>query len=237
MQSTTHLEPSPAAVTSVSTGDLHSGPTTAEPAGLVQVDQNGPSKTPDEVAPRQPGVVPDPQVARQLANKTADDEGTLWETRPSIKTFVVRLFLGSAVTLVWIAIAIADWGFGYSNLTGLAILLGAALLIFWAFTGVKLFRAIQNHHYRLTTRRLFVRTGFFSRRLDQIELLRVKDVFVRQSLLGKWLGIGHVVVVSSEKTVPRALLYGIDRPQFVMDLIWLRTRAELDNKTSRVEHV
>ena len=145
--------------------------------------------------------------------------------------------LGSAVTLVWIAIAIAVWGFRYENLTGLAILLGVALLIFWALSGLKVFRAIQSHHYRLTTRRLFVRTGFFNRRLDQIELLRVKDVFVHQSLLGKWLGFGHVVVVSSEQTLPRALLYGIDRPQFVMDLIWLRTRAELENKTSRVERV
>ena len=82
-----------------------------------------------------------------------------------------------------------------------------------------------------------MRTGLLHRRLDQVELLRVKDVFVRQSLLGKWFGIGHVVVVSSEATLPRATLYGIERPRYVMDLIWLRTRAELDNKTSRIEQV
>jgi Bacterial PH domain len=89
----------------------------------------------------------------------------------------------------------------------------------------------------LTTRRLFVRTGFFRRRIDQIELLRVKDLFVQQTLLAKWLGLGHVIVISSEQTLPRAVLYGVDRPQSVMDLIWLKTRAELDNKTSRVERV
>ncbi len=237
MQSSTHLEPSAAPVTSVSTSDLHPRPTTENPAAQPPVDQNGQSKAQDEVAPRQADGIPDPQFARQLADKTAEDESTLWEGQPAPKTFIVRLVLGSAVTLVWIAIAIAVWGFGYENLTGLAILLGVALLIFWALTGLKVFRAIQSHHYRLTTRRLFVRTGLFNRRIDQIELLRVKDVFVHQSLLGKWLGFGHVVVVSSEQTLPRALLYGIDRPQFVMDLIWLRTRAELDNKTSRVERV
>jgi hypothetical protein len=62
-------------------------------------------------------------------------------------------------------------------------------------------------------------------------------VYVQQSLIGKWLAIGHVVVVSSEQTLPRAILYGIDRPEFVMDLIGLRTRAELDNRTSRIEQV
>ncbi len=75
------------------------------------------------------------------------------------------------------------------------------------------------------------------RRLDQIELLRVKDVFVRQSLLGKWIGVGHVIIVSSEPTLPRATLYGISEPRKVMDLIWLQMRSEVDHKTARVDQV
>ena len=96
---------------------------------------------------------------------------------------------------------------------------------------------MHSHHYRLSSRRLFVRTGLIRRRLDQVELLRVKDVYVTQSLMGTWLGIGHVVVISSEQTLPRATLYGIEQPRHVMDLIWLQTRGELDRKTSRIEHV
>ncbi len=116
-------------------------------------------------------------------------------------------------------------------------MLGAATLLFWLLTGLKIFRTIHSHNYRLTARRLFIRTGLIRRRIDQIELLRVKDVFVQQSLLGKWIGVGHVVILSSEHTLPRATLYGIDRPRHVMDLIWLRTRAELDQNTARVDQV
>ena len=49
--------------------------------------------------------------------------------------------------------------------------------------------ARYSHYYRLTTRRLFVSTGFVHRRRDQMELLRVKDVFTRQLTLlptGSW---------------------------------------------------
>ena len=47
--------------------------------------------------------------------------------------------------------------------------------------GFKFLRARRNHHYRLTTRRLFLTTGLFQRRVDQVELVRVKDLFVRRT--------------------------------------------------------
>ena len=175
----------------------------------------------------------DPVVSQSPAVETAENEATLWDGRTSGKVFIVRLLIGTVLSLGWTALAVTTWGFGYANLAILTWILLAAVLLFWAFTGITVFRAIHSHHYRLTDRRLFVRSGLFRRRIDQIELLRVKDVFVQQNLLGNWIGVGHVVVVSSEQTLPRAILYGIDRPRHVMDLIWLRTRAELDNKTSR----
>ena len=132
--------------------------------------------------------------------------------------------------------AVATWVFGYSGLEFLAWSSGVVLLIFCFLTGLKLFRVMHSYHYRLTSRRLFVRTGV-RRRLDQVELLRVKDVYVTQSLISSWLGIGHVVVISSEQTLPRAVLYGIEQPRHVMDLISLQTRGEFDRKTCRVEHV
>ena len=145
--------------------------------------------------------------------------------------------MGTLFTIGWVVLAVATWGFGYSDLAFLAWGGLAILAIFWLITAAKVFRASHSHHYRLTPRRLFVRTGLLSRRLDQVELLRVKDVYVRQTLLDTWLGIGHVVVISSEQTLPRATLYGIEQPRTVMDSIWRQTRAELDRKTSRVEHV
>jgi uncharacterized membrane protein YdbT with pleckstrin-like domain len=145
--------------------------------------------------------------------------------------------IGALFTIAWGGVAVATWGFGYSDLAWVAWPTAAVLLVFWTITAIKMFRVTHSHHYRLTSRRLIVRTGLLHRRLDQVELLRVKDVYVQQSLLGTWMGIGHVVVISSEHTLPRATLYGIEGPRHVMDSIWLFARAELDRKTSRIEQV
>jgi hypothetical protein len=237
MQPSTHLDPGVPAYTSITTNDLGPEAGVTMPSGDPESNSNRKSTMPDQIAPTQPGGIPDTEVARQMADQASGNEDTLWEGQPSGRLFMVRWSIGAAFTLAWIILAIAVWGFGDTQLTWLAIVLGTALLIFWSITALTVLRTIQSHHYRLTTRRLFVRTGFFRRRIDQIELLRVKDIFVQQTLLAKWLGVGHAVVISSEQSLPRAVLYGIDRPQSVMDLIWLRTRAELDNKTSRVERV
>jgi Bacterial PH domain len=82
-----------------------------------------------------------------------------------------------------------------------------------------------------------VANGFLRRRVDQIELVRVKDLYLQQTMMSQWLNVGTVVVVSSELTLPRAALFGIDRPQVVMDLIWQYTRREQDSKTTAIEQV
>jgi len=195
-------------------------------------------KVADDRSPLPPTTAGESGSALEHSSEAIDgDEQTLWEGQPSAKNFLVRSVAGGLLTVAWFALALATWSFGYSDLAFWTWSSAVVLLIFCVLTGLKVFRAMHSHHYRLTSRRLFVRTGLLRRRLDQIELLRVKDVYVTQSLISTWLGIGHVVVISSEQTLPRATLYGIEHPRHVMDLIWLRTRAELDRKASRIEHV
>ncbi len=67
----------------------------------------------------------------------------------------------------------------------------------------KFFRVRRNHYYRLTTRRLFLTTGLFHRRVDQVELVRIKDLFVRQNLISAWLDVGTVILISSEADPPQ----------------------------------
>jgi hypothetical protein len=60
---------------------------------------------------------------------------------------------------------------------------------------------------------------------------------VRQSMLGSWLDVGTIVLVSSEATLPKALLLGIEEPRRVMDLIWYHTRLERDERTTEVNRI
>jgi hypothetical protein len=170
------------------------------------------------------------------ASSGIEDEQTLWEGRYSAKNFLGRAVLSAFLIVAWLALAVATWGFGY-ELAFLAYLTGGAVLLFCCFTGFKYVRARRNSYYRLTSRRLFLTTGIFHRRVDQVELVRIKDLFMRQTLVGSWLDLGTVILISSEQTLPKAVLLGIEEPQRVRDLIWHHTRLERDQRTSEVNHV
>jgi membrane protein YdbS with pleckstrin-like domain len=166
-----------------------------------------------------------------------EDEQTLWEGSYSAKNFLGRAIFGALFVLGWAVLALTTWGFGYANLAFLTYATGGAVLLYCCFTALKYVRARRNHYYRLTSRRLFLTTGIFQRRVDQVELVRVKDLFMRQTLLGSWLDLGTVIVLSSEQTLPKAVLLGIEEPHRVRDLIWHHTRLEREQRTTEVNQI
>ena len=237
MQPGNHIDTSVSPYPSASTSELHPGVVPAFAGGpTVHNPQAAPPVTDAQVAPPT-SCCPRVESGSEGNGRCRHDRGDALGRSNLGQVVPGTIDRGALFVAAWVVLATATWGLGYSNLTILTYISGAAILLFGLLTALKIFRTIHSHHYRLTMRRLFIRTGLIHRRIDQIELLRVKDVFVRQSLLGKWIGVGHVVILSSEHTLPRATLYGIDRPRHVMDLIWLRTRAELDQNTARVDQV
>ena len=171
------------------------------------------------------------------ATTGTEEETTLWEGLYSPRNFLGSLVFAGILAAAWFLVAVYAWGFGHSNFVIVAYVLGAGVLGDWFFTAYKYLRARRNHHYRLTTRRLFLTTGLWQRRVDQVELVRVKDLYIRQSLLGSWLNVGTVVLVSSEPTLPKALLLGIEGPRRVLDLIWYHTRLERAERTTEINRV
>ena len=166
-----------------------------------------------------------------------ENEETVWEGRCSIRNFLGRALLGGVAFLASVAVALATWFFGYPDLAWLAYASGVTVVVYWLMLAIKFVRIRRNHYYRLTTRRLFLTTGIFHRRVDQVELIRIKDLFVRQSLVNSWLDVGTLILISSEQTFPKAHLLGVENPQRVRDLIWHHSRLERDQRTSEVNPV
>ena len=173
----------------------------------------------------------------EVADPGLEGEETIWEGHYSAKNFIGRLIFAGSLTLAWLYLAFRTWGTNSDFSSIWAIGLGIVVVLYWLNLGYCYFRAYRGHHYRLTTRRLFVTTGFFQRRVDQLELLRIKDVYIQQTMIGDWLGIGNVVLISSEQTLPKAYLLGIEDPRRIMDLIWHHMRLEQAQKTDRVHPV
>jgi hypothetical protein len=164
-------------------------------------------------------------------------EQTVWEAHYSIKNFIGRITLGVLLTLGWIALAVDPRIAGEPAARFITIVLGVVLGALWIGLLYRIARARYGHKYRLTNRRLFVSTGLFRRRRDQMELLHVKDVFLRQSLVQRWLALGTVVVISREAELPEFYLAGVAEPSRVMDMVWHYARAERENKAVQVNNV
>ena len=104
----------------------------------------------------------------------------------------------------------------------LGLMVWGVLLAFVGIGLLLLLRAwylVAATRYRLTTQRLFVQKGLIAKELEEVELFRVKDVTVRQGMLDRMLGVGTVVVLSTDDTAPRLELAGIRRPVEVKESV------------------
>ena len=231
----------PGSVTSVNTTDL----VPATPTGLANSPVS-PIEDPDGIDRPEPRGISEEAVERSEAGQNTDPltgsgvegEVNIWEARYSNRNFIARIAFRSVMTLVWIALAVYTWNYNHESLATATWIALGVVMILWLGLILRMIQAHYSHYYRLTNRRLFVSTGIVNRRRDMMELLRVKDVFTRQdSLIGRWLGLGTVVVVPSEKELPTFYLAGVDDPKEVMDLIWHHARAERDHRSIKVDQV
>ena len=73
--------------------------------------------------------------------------------------------------------------------------------------------------YSLSEDRLFVSEGFLNIKDDEVLLYRVRDIDTRRSLWQRLFGVGTIIVVSSDKTMPTLVLKNVKDPMMVKELI------------------
>lgn len=91
----------------------------------------------------------------------------------------------------------------------IAVIVGAVLVVasLALFVTVELKRRATK--YRLTSRTLDVEEGVLSRRIETLQLWRVRDVTFEQSLTERMLGVASVRVVAHDDTSPQLMLAGL----------------------------
>lgn len=73
--------------------------------------------------------------------------------------------------------------------------------------------------YALSEDRLFVSVGFLNIKDDEILLYRVRDIDTSRSLWQRLFGVGTVVIMSSDKSMPNLVLKNIKDPVAVKEII------------------
>lgn len=67
----------------------------------------------------------------------------------------------------------------------------------------------RGKHYKITTQRVVIETGVFSKRLEQIDLYRVVDYVVERPFAQRLMGTGNIVLEAMDKTTPEIRIDGI----------------------------
>ena len=106
------------------------------------------------------------------------------------------------------------------------ICLTALVMLIFSYKVLRL----KSIHYRVTADRIEWSRGIFERRIDNIDMFRVVDLRLCRSIVDCILGIGEVVLVTSDKTDPEFRFEKIRRPKQLYDII---KKSSLDADTKR----
>ena len=110
-----------------------------------------------------------------------DEERVVWEGKPS--QLVNAGSFAACGLLVWLVVPI--------------------------FVAVQRFLELHHTRYRLTNERFEITTGVLSRRTEQLELYRVKDLSIEEPFVLRLAGFGNLILHSSDRSHPKLVLQGV----------------------------
>lgn len=151
----------------------------------------------------------------------APAEATLWKGHTSQWVHFWYYSLCVLLAAGIVVIALPTGGLGYGALV-IPLLMW---LVRWWIT--------RTTTYELTTQRLKIASGIFNRKLDELELFRVKDYAMEQPLLLRLLGLGNLTMVTSDASTPTLAIKAIADVESVREKLRTAVQAERDRKRVR----
>jgi uncharacterized membrane protein YdbT with pleckstrin-like domain len=94
---------------------------------------------------------------------------------------------------------------------------------------------LNSIRYQLTTERLQITEGIFSKRTEQIELYRVKDLTLESPFIYRIFSKGNILFFTSDHTLQNFSLEAISNADGVMDVV--REHVELCRERKRVREI
>lgn len=92
--------------------------------------------------------------------------------------------------------------------------------------------ALKVNRYKVTNERVILTSGIVSRKVEEVELFRIKDVTVSQGIIDRLMGVGSVKIESVDESTPILKIKGIENPVEVKEQ--LRKLYRASRKKERV---
>ena len=179
------------------------GPAPVPPAHAAPV--------PEAHAPPASGPAPAPFVREAGRDEAPPPRQTIYEGVPSWKTFFRHYVLAALVTAAVIAgLFIAAGGTPtapqpFMTQALYVVIPLAAMALF--FLCVNLYR--RSMQFRVTNTVIELERGLLSKRIDVLQLWRVRDVRYKQTVSDRLLGIAHIEVYAQDATTPHLEIVGM----------------------------
>jgi hypothetical protein len=90
---------------------------------------------------------------------------------------------------------------GFGGLLLAILTLGISVLVSWIRT--------RGIFYKITSQRVVIEQGLFSKRMEQIDLYRVVDYVVERPLGQRIMGTGNIILEAMDKTTPEVRITGV----------------------------
>jgi membrane protein YdbS with pleckstrin-like domain len=167
---------------------------------------------------------------RGPASKPELERRMIYEGSPSWKAYLgYYLILGFAALIV-IAILRAVHGSDAAITTKLLdVVIPLAAATAFGF-GIFFYR--KSIKFRVTTTVIEFERGVLSKRIDVLQLWRIRDVVYKQNLIDRILGIAHVEVVAQDKTNPDLEIVGMPASRQLFEQ--LRDSIEIQRQAKNV---
>jgi len=110
------------------------------------------------------------------------------------------------------------------------------LLFFWTII-IPLITYLKTRFtiYELTKTRLRLKTGIFSQQIEDTELYRVRDYSIDKPFWFRIFRLGHIKILTSDKSNPEINLYAISKVENTAELI--RYNVEISRKKSGTREI
>jgi uncharacterized membrane protein YdbT with pleckstrin-like domain len=93
------------------------------------------------------------------------------------------------------------------------------------------------HRYRLTPQTFFHERGLLVKSTSPIEIIRIDDIAMKQTVLERLMGVGTIRILSNDATDPLLILKGIPDVRKTFEAIDQTRRAERRRRALRVNTV
>jgi len=158
-------------------------------------------------------------------HREADDsEEIYYQGSPMVRGNIGKIFFWFLFGLVLIAAPVAFYFLSnprHFPIWWITLACVVAGLIMW-FIPVLIVKSVR---YRITNYRIDFERGIFGKKIDTLELWHVEDIRFDQSFLDRLLGVGNLLVVSSDETTPQLHMHGLPNPRPLFDTLKQRVIA------------